>query len=432
MFSCTPVTGPDAGSAAPSQPGSRGQGPLAPQSLFGSMTGHELDPGASARTGPSLLMVATVSATIRGFLVPYASHFRHMGWHVEAAANGATVDPGLDGIFDELHELPLSRSILDAPGILRTLNSLSRILESGFDIVHVHTPIAAFVTRAAIRRLPARSRPAAVYTAHGLPFYERGGRARNALFVGVERIAGRWTDRLIVINDEDHAAALKHRIVPRPRLRQMPGIGVDTRWYSRSNVPADEIDSTRTRLGIDPETPLFVVVGELTLRKRPFDIVAAFGRMEHRQCHLVVVGDGPERPRVEAAIRDAGVGDRVHLLGVLQDVRPTIAGSTALVLASRTEGLPRCVMEALSLEVPVVVTDARGSPDLVAPDAGIIVPVGDVPALARAMDRILDDPREARAMAERGRKRMVEHYELSTLIAQHEILYRDLLAERDR
>ena len=80
----------------------------------------------------------------------------------------------------------------------------------------------------------------------------------------------------------------------------------------------------------------------------------------------------------------------------------------------------------------MVATDARGSPDLVEPDAGIIVPVGDVPALARAMDRMLDDPEGARAMAARGRRRMVEQYELSILIAHHEALYRDVLAERSR
>jgi len=396
------------------------------------MIARDLDGYPGKRTGPTLLMVATISATIRGFLTPYAAHFRHMGWRVEAAANGATVDPGLEGIFDELHELPLSRSILDVGGIARSMNAISRILASGYDIVHVHTPIASFVTRAAIRRMPAEMRPAVVYTAHGFHFYEHGRLATNALFMAAERLAGRWTDRLVVINDQDHAAALKHGIVPRRRLVLMPGIGLDTQWYAPSSVPADEIAESRARVGIDPGTPLFAVVGELSLRKRPFDVVAALGRMKHRECHLVLLGDGRERPRVEAAIRESGVGDRVHIVGFLADVRPFVAASTALVLASRTEGLPRCVMEALSMEVSVIATDARGSPDLVAPDAGIIVPVGDVPALARAMDRMLDDPEEARAMAGRGRKRMVERYDLSILIAHHEALYRELLAERSR
>lgn len=381
---------------------------------------------------PSLLIVSTVSSTIRAFLTPYAAHFRRMGWRVDAAANGAEADPALASFFDHRYELPLSRSILDIGGMLRTMQSLSRILESGYGVVHVHTPIAAFVTRAAIRRMPAESRPAAVYTAHGFHFYAGGGLARNTLFLTAERVAGRWTDRLIVINEEDRAAVLTHRIVPSRRLVSMPGIGIDTQWYSRSRVPADEIAASRTLWGIDPGTPVITLVGELTRRKRPTDVVAALGRMAHRECHLILLGDGPERPRVEAAIRDAGVAGRVHLAGVVSDVRPTVVASAALVLASRMEGLPRCLMEALSLEVPVVTTDARGSPDVVAPDCGIVVPVGDVAALARAMDEILDDPSEAREMAARGRTRMVERYRISTLIDQHEALYRELLAERPR
>lgn len=394
------------------------------------MIARDLDGRAGKRTGPSLLMVATISPTIRGFLTPYAAHFRRIGWRVEAAANGATSDPGLEGIFDQLHELPLSRSILDAGGIVRGMNAISRILASGYDIVHVHTPIAAFVTRAAIRRMPAETRPAAVYTAHGFHFYPHGGLARNALYMTAERLAGRWTDRLVVINDDDHVAALRHRIVPRGRLVLMPGIGVDTQWYAPFSVSADEIAESRAQLGIDPGTSLFAVVGELSIRKRPFDVVAALGQMKHRECHLVLLGDGPERPRVEAAVQRFGVSDRVHLPGAVADVRPFIAASTALVLASSREGLPRSIMEALSLEVPVVTTDARGNPDLVASDAGLVVPIGDVPALAAAMDRMLDDPDEARALGVRGRARMVGRYDIGILVAQHEALYRDLLAER--
>lgn len=379
---------------------------------------------------PSLLVVSTVSATIRAFLIPYAVHFRKMGWRVEAAASGASTDPQLGGTFDRLHDIPLSRSILDLGGILRSARAIRELLDLGFDIVHVHTPIAAFVTRGAIRSMPSQSRPAAVYTAHGFKFYPGANPAENGLFITAEKVAGRWTDRLVVMNEVDRVAALKHRIVPPRRLVLMPGIGIDTQRYSRASVAPEDVARVRTRLAVPAGAPLFAVVGELSRRKRPFDVVAALGLMKHRDGHLVVVGDGPERSRVERAVRVAGVGDRVHFAGIVDDVRPVVAASTALVLASAMEGLPRCLMEALSLEVPVVTTNARGSPDLVAPDAGLVVPVGDVGALARAMDRILDEPERARGMAQRGRERMVHRHDLSILIARHEALYSDVLAER--
>ena len=178
----------------------------------------KLSPASLEAARPSLLIVATVSGTIVRFLTPYATHFRAHGWRVDAAANGASTDPALVGAFDHLYELSLSRSVLDVRALLRGMRAMSDALESRPDIVHVHTPIAAFIARAAIRRLPAGRRPLVAYTAHGFHFHRAGSRVTNAVFLTAERIAGRWTDRLVVMNDEDLAAARRHRIVPIRRL----------------------------------------------------------------------------------------------------------------------------------------------------------------------------------------------------------------------
>src|SRR5512140_1718441 len=108
----------------------------------------------------SILFVSTVAATLRFFLLPYASHLRALGWRVDAAANGATQEPAICEAFDNVYDIPLSRSIHDVRGLVLGARAISRALASGPDIVHVHTPIAAFVTRLAIRRLPAARRPA--------------------------------------------------------------------------------------------------------------------------------------------------------------------------------------------------------------------------------------------------------------------------------
>ena len=223
---------------------------------------------------PALLMVTTVAHTIDHFLRPYADHFRGLGWRVDAAANGALGDPALIGRFDHLYELPLSRSILDVGGLVRGMRAMSTVLESRPDIVHVHTPIAAFITRAAVRRLPVEERPLVAYTAHGFYFHQGGSPVTNAVFLTAERIAGRWTDRLVVINDEDFEAAQRHRIVPLRKLVRMPGIGVDSARYDRSAVPPDEIASARAATGAAPDQPLFVAVGELSVRKRMADVLS--------------------------------------------------------------------------------------------------------------------------------------------------------------
>jgi glycosyltransferase involved in cell wall biosynthesis len=387
-------------------------------------------PTAGPASHPRLLMITTVSATL-GFMLPFAEHFRGLGWRVEGAASGAPADPYLAGSFDELLDLPLSRSVWRVGAALRGMRAVSGLLERGYDVVHVHTPIAGVVTRAAIRRMHAASRPAVVYTAHGFHFHPKGSLLGNAAYLSAEKLAGRWTDRLVVMNDWDLDAARRLRIVPRERLQYMPGIGVDTDRYSRSSVPAADVAKVRNDLGIGPDTPLYVVVGELSVRKRPFDAVAALAQMTRRDAHLLLLGEGALRERIEPQIHRLALEGRVHLLGQVKDVRPFMIASTALVLASRMEGLPRCVMEALSMEVPVITTDCRGGPDLVEPDGGLVVPVGDVGALARAMDAMAADLGASSEMGRRGRRRIVERCDLRAVIGLHETLYGDLLAERD-
>ena len=133
---------------------------------------------------------------------------------------------------------------------------------------------------------------------------------------------------------------------------------------------------------------------------------------------------------LESQARGLGVEDRVHFLGVISDVRPVVRAATALILPSKREGLARSVMEALSLEVPVIASTARGNRELVGKDSGLLFDTGDVRGLADAMDRLIDHPDERRAMGRRGRERMVERYDLNVLIRMHEALYREMLAER--
>jgi glycosyltransferase involved in cell wall biosynthesis len=87
-------------------------------------------------------------------------------------------------------------------------------------------------------------------------------------------------------------------------------------------------------------------------------------------------------------------------------------------------------MEALALRVPVIASAARGNSELVPPDSGIVVPIGDVHGLAAAMDWLIEHPNERAEMGRRGRVRMVERYDIGKLIDLHDDLYRGLLAER--
>jgi glycosyltransferase involved in cell wall biosynthesis len=379
-----------------------------------------------------LLYVATVATTVRQFLLPLASAFRAAGWRVDAAASGVGDDSAIAAGFDGVHELPFSRSLRDVRGLIRGFGAVERLVaQIEPDIVHVHTPIASLLTRLAVARMPDGRRPAVVYTAHGFHFYRGGRPLPNLLFLAAERIAGRWTDRLVVINDEDQAAARRHRIVPLERLVRMPGIGVDTAWYARSSLGPGAANEARVRLGIPDGVPLVVTIGELNANKRQGDILVALARLKDRDVRLVVLGEGPDRQRLERLAAALAMADRVILAGVVSDPRAIVAASAALTLTSAREGLARSVMEALALETPVVASSARGNRELVG-DAGFNVEVGDIAGYVAALDWLLDHRADAAAMGARGRIRMIERYDLKIVIEQHAALYEAVLAERSR
>lgn len=383
----------------------------------------------TARTdrAPSMLVVTTVAGTM-GFLLPYLRHFGSQGWRVDGCARGLREYEPARGLFEHAYELPLTRSIRDLRAIGAGARELDTVLRRGYDIVHVHTPIAGFLVRLLVRRMPAETRPKVVYTAHGFHFHEGGHPVTNFAFLTAERVAGRWTDRLVVINEEDAEAALRHHIVPRSRLCHMAGIGVDTAWYSSAALPPGATDEAKRRIGLDPAQEYFITVGELSKRKRPDDVVRALGRMRDRSKALVLLGDGGRRAAVERAATEAGVADRVVLPGQVPDIRPLVAGALALIQASSREGLPRSMMEALSLGVPLVATDARGHDELVGSDRGLLVQVGAIDEMALAMDRIAAEPETRARMGESGRSEMIRRYEARLLIAEHERMYSELLA----
>jgi hypothetical protein len=181
---------------------------------------------------PKALFVTTVSGTLRAFLLPFAEHFRSQGWIVDGMAQGIADCSTCTNSFDRVWEVNWSRNPLDFNNFIKTPRRVQEVvLEEQYDIVHVHTPVAAFITRLALKGARKKGRLKIVYTAHGFRFYKGAPAYKNAIFISLEKIAGRWTDYQVVINKEDEAAAVKHKIVSPEHLVYMPGIGVDTSFY---------------------------------------------------------------------------------------------------------------------------------------------------------------------------------------------------------
>ncbi len=164
--------------------------------------------------------------------------------------------------------------------------------------------------------------------------------------------------------------------------------------------------------------------------KRVDDVIAVFERVRRaRPCRLALLGDGPERPRIEAEVRARGLGDDVTFLGEQLDVVATLRRAHVFLLPSETESFGLAALEALACGVPVVASCAGGLPEVVREgEDGYLLPVGDVDAMADAVGRILDDPALHRRLSAAARAGAVDRFARAPMVTRYERYYERVLS----
>ncbi|MEA5597650.1 glycosyltransferase family 4 protein [Rivularia sp. UHCC 0363] len=376
----------------------------------------------------NLLIITTIPDTLTAFLIPFARHFRAQGWQVDAMACGISAYDKCKDEFDHLWEVQWSRNPLNPRNLLVAPRQIQAAVQQGkYDIVHVHTPVAAFVTRYALKNYRKLDKTKVIYTAHGFHFHNGGTALKNIAFLSLEKIAGSWTDYLVTINREDEQAAIHHQLISSQKVLYMPGIGVDLDYYSYNTTSQAEVEEVRQELDLPADAKLLLSVAEFIPRKHPQDILRAFASINRSDTCLAFAGDGDLFSEMQQLAFQLGIQEKVRFLGHRNDIPTLMRTAFATILASEQEGLPRSVMESLSLETPVIGSDIRGTKDLVSSECGILFPVGNVEKLADAIKYLLNHPQSASIMGKRGREHM-KNFDLRHIIKLHETLYAEVLS----
>jgi glycosyltransferase involved in cell wall biosynthesis len=371
------------------------------------------------------LIVTTVSPTLGAFLIPFSRRFRELGWEVGAAAAGLSKDEALCREFDFVHDIPWSRSLASTDNYRKACPALRQIvLEHQYDLVHVHTPIAAFLTRFALRKL--RPKVKVVYTAHGFHFGYSGRSPYLSPFFYVERVAAAWTDGLIVINREDFDTARKYRLLDEDRLFYSPGIGVDLDRYGRHSIRPSEIAAVRSELGLQNGDVLLLMLAEFIPRKRHHDLLRAFELLARPDVHVAFAGDGPLFEEITTAAGRLKFSEHLHFLGYRRDIPALIAAADATILPSRQEGLPRSVMESMALGTPVLGTRIRGIVELLSDECGLLFDVGNAAQMSSAIQEIASNPERRQILAANARQK-IARYSQDSVLALHERIYAQVL-----
>jgi glycosyltransferase involved in cell wall biosynthesis len=324
---------------------------------------------------------------------------------------------------------------------LRALRALQAIIRSERpDLVHTHTSKAGLLGRVAARR---EGVPAVVHTPHGHVFHSYEGGLKSRVFVAAERWAARKADRLVALtaNERDEHLALG---VGRPEQWRVIHSGVDFAPFEAARASGVR-EAARSELGLPPEAPVIGTVGRLVPIKGQCYLLEAFARVreQHPDARLLLVGDGDLRAELESRARDLGlpvIGEggtslpgAAQFLGLRRDVARLMAAFDLFALPSLNEGMGRVLVEAMAMELPCVASRVSGTPDVVAhEETGLLVPPADPAALAAALQRLLANPAEARAMGRAGRGRAVPGFGVEAMLHSLRELYRDTLRRAGR
>jgi glycosyltransferase involved in cell wall biosynthesis len=185
---------------------------------------------------------------------------------------------------------------------------------------------------------------------------------------------------------------------------------------------AANVELKRRELAIPAGIFAFFYVGRLNPVKDLGTLLQAFAALPTdlaARSRLYLVGDGPERARLEARAADLGLPGRAIFLGARNDVSEVLMAADAFVMSSKSEGLPMVLLEAMAAGVPCVATAVGGIPDLFGEDRGLSVPAQDAPALARAMASVASSPELRERLVTNATENLRRHYALDAIVDRY-------------
>ncbi len=326
----------------------------------------------------------------------------------------------------------LQRDIAAGPDVAAIRRVRDLIREFRPHVLHTHTAKAGAVGRTAAAIARVSDPPVIVHTFHGHVLRGYFGPVRTGMFRQVERSLATRTDRLIAVSPEVRDDLVAERIAPFEKF-EVIRLGLDL--AERATPDPLSAAALRASLGVPDSALLIGWLGRMTEIKRVETLLAAFAELRARgiDAHLVLAGDGPLRSDLERLACDLGVAECAHFLGMQRHVASIYGAADVVALTSANEGTPVSLIESLAAGTAAVSTDVGGVRDVVRDgETGLLVPMGDVEAIASAFERLALDPGLRKRLAHTAQSDVRKRYSVERLLDDMDACYRSLLEERGR
>ena len=292
---------------------------------------------------------------------------------------------------------------------------------SSIQVIHAHE-FYMNVLGAAVSRLTGVP---LIATVHGKNYYPEKHR-RCLLYRWVAATAA----SVVTVSEDLKSFFCRATGVAASRVTMVPN-GIDTDAWSP--VVPDAV--LRADCGIPVDAMVAGAIGNLYPVKRHIDLVRALPLMKAAcpNIHVVILGRGDQKAILEREADSLGVADRLHLPGFQEDARRWLNIMDCFVMPSESEGMPLSLLEAMSAQLPVVVTAVGGIPEVVMhEESGWLVPAHHPDILAKTLIHVLTNPSQARVVAKRARARIESRFSADAMGHAYGVLYRQGLEQARR
>lgn len=368
-----------------------------------------------------ILYVSTISNTINAFLIPHIKFLVKQGHSVDLACNIVVdIQEELLQLGCKVHIIEFQRKPLTKGNFFSYKKIKKLVIKENYELIHTHTPVASFLTRLACRNI---KNVKIIYTAHGFHFF-KGSEIKNwLLYYPIEKIAEKWTDGLITINQEDFESANKFNLRSEKSIYKIHGVGIDLEKFSP--ISKKEKKDLRLTYGYSEGDFILFYAAELNHNKNHNLLFKAVSDLKNRgiEVLLVLAGDGILFKEHNRKVFQYGITENVKFLGYRSDISNLVRLSDLVVASSKREGLPVNIMEAMATGLPLVVTDCRGHRDLISHgENGYILNKGNVKGFADSIEKLYHSAELRKTFGEKSTD-IVKLYSIQNVIEELREVY---------
>lgn len=347
--------------------------------------------------GKNILILAATNDFLWKFERENVKLLQKMGYTVHYASNMhepnyISDEAKIQDMAVHTHHIEIARSPFLFQTNRKALAQLLKLIDTyQIQAIHCHTPVGGLLGRLSGKLSP-KPKPIILYTAHGFHFYKGAPMINLLAYRWVEKYLARYTDILIVINNEDYENAKKLHLKKNGMVFKIPGVGLDRDRFKPFSENKRKI--RRNLLGIEEKDLFLLSIGELNENKNQHIVLEALKKVKQKyqdnfNIKYAICGDGFFRNQIEEWIVSMGLTGIVKLYGYCTNIPDILGCADATIFPSKREGLGMAGLESLAMGIPVIASDNRGTREyMVDKKNGFVCKYDDLDGFVKGIEAI--------------------------------------------